>query len=333
MSICESKITFVCCVESGYLETHAVRMVESLKRWGGRFANAPLFAVTPRFGPPISRKTLEIFEKYQVKHIYYHRDNKYTWNKFLNKLLALIAVEEVANTQFIGWLDSDVIFVDEPSHFHVDDKSVDFLACPSDKLNIATTGIDDPNDLYWQQVCKFIGLDINQLPFVKSQPEEIPIRFYFNSGVFVYRRSINFANDYLETFLRLCDSRIASQKDGFFFNDQIALGLTVAKLGISWNTLPYSHNFAIASKVPVDWYKQQYLQSAKIVHYHDAMWYWFWETLVNSISQTHPEVNEWLLNLGPMNNNAPIQWRVMKKMLDFVRKWQELNYYKNCFLI
>lgn len=43
------QITFVCCVELGSLEAQTVRMIESLRRWGGQFANATVFAVTLRF--------------------------------------------------------------------------------------------------------------------------------------------------------------------------------------------------------------------------------------------------------------------------------------------
>jgi hypothetical protein len=59
---------FVCCVESGALEGQTVRMVESLRRWGGQFANAPLVAVSPRLSSPLSRETHRAFERLQVEY-------------------------------------------------------------------------------------------------------------------------------------------------------------------------------------------------------------------------------------------------------------------------
>lgn len=48
-------ITVVCCVEAGPLELMTVRMVESLRRFGGRFSRMDVFAVRPsiavRWGP------------------------------------------------------------------------------------------------------------------------------------------------------------------------------------------------------------------------------------------------------------------------------------------
>lgn len=324
-----ASITFVCCIESGWLEAQTLRMIYSLRRWGGVYGKAPIYAITPRFGPTLSKNTRLQLEQLQVQHISFKNQNKYSWNKFLNKLLALSTVEEIAQTEYVGWLDSDLLIVDEPNEFMMkDDKS--FIACPANKLGNETSGTGDPNELYWREICKCIGIDIEALPWINSEPEHIPIRFCFNSGVFVYRRSTNFAQHYLETFTRLCDCQIMSNQSGIFFNDQVTLGLTVAKMGIPWDTLSYSHNFAIGSRVLNSWYDQKYLQEAKILHYHDAMWYWFWDTFYKSVNDSHPAVGEWLAQIGPMKTEATIPARAMKKMLDFFRKQKETAYCKLC---
>ncbi|NJL62392.1 MAG: hypothetical protein HC903_11825 [Methylacidiphilales bacterium] len=327
--ISKSNLVFVCCVESGYLETHTVRMLESLRRWGGEFANVPIFAITPRFGPPISEKTRHFFKRYQVEHIYFVNQNKYSWNKFLNKLLALIKVEEVIDSEFIGWLDSDLIFVDEPDEFNLNPNDC-FIACPSDTQNLGATGTEKSIENYWCKICQYFDMDIEDLFWIHSEPEGEKMRFYLNSGVFIYRRSIAFSQHYLETFIRLCESRIASQKNGLFFNDQVALALTVTKMGIPWRKLPYSHNFGIGSIAPHDWYIPEKMKTAKIIHYHDSMWSWFWDSFIESMSSSHPAVTEWLISLGAMRNEAPMHYRATKKLLDIYRKRQESAYLKSC---
>jgi hypothetical protein len=322
-------ITFVCCIESGWLEVQTLRMIESLRRWGGAYASSTIYAVTPRFGPPLSKNTRLQLEKLNVKYISFNNQSKYSWNKFLNKLLSLTSVEEIAETEYIGWLDSDLLIVDEPSQFMMSNEK-SFLACPSDKLSNATSGVNDPHEPYWCEICNSVGLDIEALPWINSEPEHLPIRFCFNSGVFVYRRSTNFAQHYLNTFIKLCDSKIMSNQSGIFFNDQVALGLTVAKMGIPWDLLSYSHNFAIGSVVPNSWYNIEQLKTAKIIHYHDAMWNWFWETFYKSVNESHPSVGEWLAQIGPMKTEASVLARAMKKMLDFTRKREELAYRKLC---
>lgn len=326
-----SQITFVCCVESGSLEIQTVRMIESLRRWGGKFASAPIFAVTPCFGPPLAKKTHQFFDKFQVEYLSFQNKSKYSWNKFLNKPSALAAVQKLATTECIGWLDSDLLIVDEPDKLTLN-QGESFLACASDK-NIGTTGPEDPNEPYWREVCKCVGVEIEDLPWINTEYEKVRIRLYWNSGIFVYRRSTNFADHYLQTFIQLCDSYIASQNSGFFFNDQIALGLTMVKMGIPWRALPYSHNYPMGSKTHKDWYKEEELRAAKIVHYHDSMWPSFWETFIECLGKTHPPVADWLTSIGAMKNEAPLPSRSIKKIIDFTRSRQELAYKKACRVI
>ncbi|MDJ0772338.1 MAG: hypothetical protein QNJ49_02765, partial [Mastigocoleus sp. MO_167.B18] len=65
-------------------------------------------------------------------------------------------------------------------------------------------------------------------------------------------------------------------------------------------------------------------------HYHDAMWPWFWETFVDCLNKTYPPVAQWLKPLGPLKNEAPIQWRATSKLLKEVRTRQLNNYKKTC---
>lgn len=112
-------ITFASCVESGWLETQTVRSVESLRQFGGRFSNAPLIAVTPRFGPPLSKGTRDIFQMYGVKHIRLSSSHPYAWFNFYNRLLALVAAESHATTDSIGFLACDLLIVKEPEQLEL----------------------------------------------------------------------------------------------------------------------------------------------------------------------------------------------------------------------
>ena len=110
-------ISFVCCVKSGILEGATVRMIESLRRWGGAFARAPVYAVTPRYDAPLSRATHENFKRLDVRHLYLACKTPYSWFKYYNKPIALDAADAVADTETIAWLDSDILIVGEPEAF------------------------------------------------------------------------------------------------------------------------------------------------------------------------------------------------------------------------
>jgi len=58
------------------LENQTVRMIESLRRWGGRLRESPIFAVTPRIGPPLSRQTHRSFERLGVEYLRFQAEKK-----------------------------------------------------------------------------------------------------------------------------------------------------------------------------------------------------------------------------------------------------------------
>jgi hypothetical protein len=321
-------ITFVCCVESGGLEAQTIRMVQSLRRYGGRFATAPVVAVTPRFGPPLSRKTRQIFDQCEVQHLYLNSSNKrdqYSWYNFINKPLAILAAEERAETEAVGWLDGDLLILDEPDQLILQENE-DFLACTTDHAG-ATTGADDPLEPFWQSICKTLNLDIEKLPWVVTGQERACVRYYFNSGVFVYRKSTGFAQQYLDTCIQLLNARISSRKCGLFFNEQTSLGLTAFQLNMPWRSLPYSHNFHA-------WKDQEaLLRKAKIIHYHSAMWMPEWTDFLQAVQETHPEVGEWLHSFGPMENEAPLTSRLLGRYLKYIRSKKYDAHQKSCLVL
>jgi Glycosyl transferase family 8 len=334
MSKSSPDITFVCCIESGSLESQTVRMVQSLRRWGGCFAKARVVAVTPRLSPPLARSTRERLESCQIEHLQVQpisEHGRYSWNNFMNKPNAILAVDRIATTDSIAWLDSDLVFTGEPTQFYLQPEE-SFLACTSDRFG-ATTGPSDPLEVYWKNICQALGLDLESLPWVTTQQEQSQIRYYFNSGVFVYRRDTQMAQQYLNNCLKMLDARISSKECNFFFTDQIALGLTAFQLGLPWRSLPYSHNYPMGGATHESWYSEQRLRDAKIVHYHDAMWMPFWDTFLDCMTDTHPAVGQWLATLGPMQNDAPLLYRSISRALKFSRSRKSKAYSANCSVL
>jgi hypothetical protein len=115
--------------------------------------------------------------------------------------------------------------------------------------------------------------------------------------------------------------------------DQVALALAVVKRELSWNCLPYCYNYGWGSKSYFQWHDEEQLKAAKIFHYHDAMYAHFWSTFIKCLRETHPPVAEWLASLGPLKNEAPLQWRVTQKILQQVRSRKQLAYEKSCRVV
>lgn len=322
-------VTFVCCVESGALEIQTIRMVESFRRWGGRFADAPICAVTPRLGSPLRQETHQAFAKLNVEYLCFRADNPYAWKGFLNRHYSMAAVEKQSKSEFIGWLDSDLIIVDEPDKLILE-AGEDFVACPSDR----NMGVAEPTDdfyQYWEKVCRIVGIKIEDLPWVVTERDQQRIRFYINGGVFVYRRSTGLAQAQLDTILRVFNSRIAPRASKRVFFTQHVIGMGVVQMGLSWRALPHSHNYGISSKTYDKWYDPEKMRAAKIIHYHDGMWSWFWPRLLKCLEDTHPEVAAWLEPKGPLDyQKPPVQWRLTNKLLEQMRSRQEKTYLQSC---
>lgn len=327
------EIAFVCCVESGFLEPQTVRMVESLRRFGGSMARAPLYAVTPRLGPPLSRATREAFDRLEVEYVFEPQKNRYSWFKFLNKPLAVVVAEQRSNAKSVCWLDSDLILLQEPELLRLSDDE-DFAACASDK-EMGTEGPGDTFEELWRANCRALGMDIDALPWVVTRREGARIRVYWNGGIFVYRRSTRFGEKYLKSCMDLMDARHVSRAPGYAIgiNEMSAIGLAMHRYNLRYRELPITHNYSMNSRSHTKWYKEEDLREARILHYHDSMWPWFWDKFLECLAATHPDVERWLRPLGPMRNEAPLPSRLVGKVLRKVRDVQEKSYVKSCAVI
>jgi hypothetical protein len=321
-------ISFVCCVESGPLEDQAVRLAMSLRRFGGRFSSCPLLAVRARPGPELSSETLAAFDRAEVRYASISALPGLAWNKFLNKPRALEWAAGEMSTSLMCWLDSDILVTGEPEAFELA-PGIGFAACAPDK-NLGSAGPEDPNEPYWVAVCEALGIDIAALPVVTALAEGIPIRLYFNSGVFVFERDGPMARTFLRTCLDLAEARIASRHAGIFFLDQVALGLAAFRSGVAFSELPLSHNHTLGSKAPPALARAENVAGARILHYHDALWPPNWPGLVRLLGEALPEVRGWLEPLGPMRNPAGTLARLHGKALAFFRGMRQREYEEGC---
>lgn len=310
-------LSIVCCVEAGPLELMTVRMVESLRRFGGRFSRTAVYAVTPRFGAPLHRSTRRAFEDMDVRYLRFPARDPFEWNHFMNKPRALRKVAGLVKTEGVAWLDSDIVFLGEPDALLLGDGE-DIAACPSDK-NLGTGGAGDENEPYWAAICQALGIELESLPWITTALEQARIRLYWNSGVFVYRRASGFAGAFYEMCAQMLAARIASRKAGIFFTDQVALGLTAHRRGMGYRNLPYSHNFIFGSKLerPVS---REGLKDARICHYHDFMWPDTFSRMTGLIEEHHPSVAQWLKGVGPLRNPSSLTVKVFARLLQRGRK-------------
>jgi hypothetical protein len=294
------RISFVLCVESGPLEAMTVRAAESLREFGGRFADAPVLAVTPRRGAPLNRSTRRRFDELGVEHLRVSSDRGFSWYHYLNKPVALAHAEEVADSELVAFLDSDTVVLQEPLELGLE-AGVDFAAAVSDVELGGTTGPGHPNEDAWRSICALVGVDPDDLPWVEAPLDGVRMRLYFNSGIFVYRRSERVGSRQLDLLTEVFRAGIRLPGSASRMIEQVVLAPLVVGQAVPWKTLPFSYNSTMISALP---YRPDHLREARILHYHDSMSPERWEEFLGRIAEERPEAADWFRPLGPIESPA-----------------------------
>jgi hypothetical protein len=307
-------------IEAGPLEKQVCLLVESLRRWGGRLATATVVAVKPRRGPELSRTTRITLDRLDVEYCRIHREDGFAWFHYLNKTAA---VKHVAarHRGVIIWLDADILVVNEPSELllgPIKASGPKFAACASDK-NIGTSRDDDDFAPYFQAACSALGVDFTSLPYVITEDEQIPIRSYWNSGVYAFAASSGFADIHHNFTLSLVSKGIASRESKLFFSDQVSLGLAAHHLDLKRRNLSLNHNFFVQ---PANVLSRLTAADSdiRIIHYHGSLWPSAFENFCAGLERSYPEVALWLRGQGPLTNTMHPISRVYRKLLELHRK-------------
>ena len=272
-------------------------MVASLRRWGGRLASAPIIAVTPRLGPPLRRRTREQFSKLNVAHVRRHVRQRYAWYPFMNKVSALRIAEPLVASDVVAWLDSDLLFAGEPDAMLLDNET-DIAACPASRHG-GTTGPGDPNEASWRAMAEAVGLSLDALPWVNTEQDAQRVRFYFNAGVFAYRKGRGFLESYLRCVERVLDARVSEHSGRVGLLEQAAFSLSILKAGLRYERWSDQYNYSIGRGLE-RYYQPTHMQRAAIVHYHTYMSPTDWPQLLALLREDQPRLHGWLSAQGPI---------------------------------
>jgi hypothetical protein len=319
-------VTVVCCIESGVLEETTCRMVESLRRFGGRFSKAPVVAVTPRMGPPLQGSIRRRMRELGIEHLQIRPRHPYVWHHYVNKAYAVRAVEEQVRSEIITWVDSDILFLHEPNELELREGE-GFTACAPDLGMLGSQGSTDPHDPFWERCANLLGLRLDDLPWLTTGDGH-RVRFYWNAGLYSYRRSTGFGREFLSDFERALRERICRNHLQVHALDQVILGLTVLRMGLGWRAFPDTSNFPVLSWLPHN-YDPEKVRNVDILHYHDSMQPHLWEKLLATLRPHHPKVHEWLSGLGPVQETPPLT-RGLREVLRVYRGVKRRAYYAKC---
>ena len=292
-----SDITFVTVFESGFIELEALRLVESLRRWGGRYANAPFFFVKPRAGPGPHRATRRRMHELGVDYRVASR-NEYEWNKFFTKPVALREAAAYARTPIVCWLDADVLVLDEPSLMDLA-PDIDLAICAKD-VNIGTTGPGSRYEAYWDEFCRAVGVSFEEARLGhnprggSSHSLLLQLRHSIDPGLVRFARGVP-PND------RRRVGRPAGIVDRpHHMHDQMAVGIAARRLRLRIHELPLSYNYS-CYQLEAPSHPASRASEIVLVHYHGALFPDKYDGLLRRIEERRPDRLDFVRSLGPIN--------------------------------
>ncbi len=262
----QPSVAFVFCVEPGRLEPEARLLVESIRHFGGCFANATLYAVQPRNVDALRPETMTAFGRANVIHRAAQLNMEYAPWPTTNKVYAVADVENVATTEYLVFLDTDSVIMNEPREFLLQD-GVDLAVQPTLKQFRGSRGPGDPNDPFWLKIYRMC--EVPEPPYVHTMLDRVRIRGYYNGGLVVFRRAAGLGRRWL-AFLQRIGPTIPGE---IRYNlDQFALAAVAASVPERVYLLPsvYNYNIARRDHFVLDAVRHASLDSLIHIHYHDA---------------------------------------------------------------
>jgi hypothetical protein len=178
-------VAFVICVEANRLEPQAQLLCASIRRFGGRYRDAPIVAVSPRQHLWLSPSSQAKLAALGVTYVELPLNVTGSSYGTINRIVAGAWAEAELRQAYLVVLDTDTVVVSEP---HL--VGADVGVRPVDVKGSATTGVDDPLDAYWAQLCGVAGIDLDQLPTLRTTIDGQLIRASYNGGFTVIRRDL-----------------------------------------------------------------------------------------------------------------------------------------------
>jgi hypothetical protein len=238
-------VRFVCCVEAGRLEGEALLLCESLRRFGGRLATAPIAAYSPRAGEPLAERTRGELERLGVELVGEELNTEHAANPIANKLYAGADAERRFGEDAVVVLDSDGVFLGEPERLELD-PGTDAAASAVGKVSEGTTGPDHENEPYWRELYELAG--VSDPPWIETALRGARIRGFWNSGLVAARRESGILGEWLELFRRLAGEGRLPPSGRIDNLDQIALALVLSRRPHRVETLPWPYNYRITRR-------------------------------------------------------------------------------------
>ncbi len=190
-----------------------VRLAESIRTFGGKYSEAPVWAF---YSPDVELDDSTLTEKLAdlgVELKPYTIPEGAAWFYYAGKPYAAAEAEAIAaedSTNILVWVDPDTIFLMQPDEFDLPDKIR--LAYRTIMHNRAGSLYDQPPGALWQRIYELTSVTDDMLFPMTTQADLQKIRAYFHCGILVLRPQKGILRRWADDFsMMIQDSVIVEQ--------------------------------------------------------------------------------------------------------------------------
>lgn len=260
-----SELAFLIRVAEGNLAAQSELFAESLRRWGGSLAEAPIYAFTsPDDAPP--RRTIARLEELGTTHVELDLGDRRRDPPVLNKVYVCAWAERELEHRTLAFTDTDTVILDEPREL----ARGDWLAASKPVGSSRAGGSKGPgkrNEKYWLRMYDALG--VRAEPWVTSVVDRKRIRAYWNTGLVAARREAGLFAAWEDALEFLYDNDVVFRKPVLM--EQLAWSGVTADLHDRVWQLPDAYNYPLPKRrfLPEE---MQRLDLDDLVHVHLHKW-------------------------------------------------------------
>ncbi|MEL6579899.1 MAG: hypothetical protein AAFQ14_09105 [Cyanobacteria bacterium J06621_12] len=275
-------LAFIICTEPGRLEKQSQILAKSIRTFGGKLKDTPIYSFHPRQGTPVADETLAGFAALGVEHQQVVLNVKYHDYYLANKPYVCAYAEETIDAEILVFLDSDKCFFAEPTEFLLPSDYNIGLRVEYGR-GIGSTGSQDIQDDYWQKLYQTVGVEEER--FVSTPIGNKKIRAYWNSGMVATRSSAGIFQAWKHNFEQVMAAEIVP-KQGNYMIEQSSLSATVCALKEEVFTFSssYSYPLPLHNRLSPEFQLASFDEIVSI-HYFGMFYYRNWQKELNQLKQ------------------------------------------------
>lgn len=179
---------------------HALVLAESLRTFGGRYMDAPMWVFVPEELVAEDSSIIQQFTALNVEIKTCSAPEEALIFPYARKVFAAAEAEKEAKgkTAVLVWMDDDTVILQEPNEFMLAD-GISFGWRPVMHLLIGSK-YSEPPDEFWSLVFKDLDVKETSMFPMYTHTDNVEIRPYFNAGVMAVRPEKGILSEWAESF-------------------------------------------------------------------------------------------------------------------------------------